>query len=329
VTSLPIFTGRAAGEWVLSDRSFYLSVVGVFLAFGELLEKLIFRLKERRGASWALYALCACIILALAYTSRTRTEYWKDNITFWGKAHAENPANTFILTKRGMYHYSKYEIRQALDDLNIVVELAPEDGESFINRGIVQLDALDTGDALNDFRKAIRLRPSDPLAYYDLGLAFTRSSMLDSAQAAFSKTIELNPAFVQAFDGRANAFARAGNYVLALADYHRALKLNPDYADAYGNRAFTFLQTGNFQRALQDFRKQIELAPDRVDANIHYGYTALLIGDTVNASLHFSSALGIDSTNGKMYLLSVSKIFLKTEEESLIGKRLFHRMGVQ
>jgi Tfp pilus assembly protein PilF len=139
----------------------------------------------------------------------------------------------------------------------------------------------------------------------------------------------LDPGFAQAFDGRATAFAKAGKYVLACADYHRALELVPDYAEAYGSRAFMFLQSGNFQRALEDFRKQIELAPSRFDAKIHCGFTELLLGDSVSASSYFSSALSLDSANAKMYLLSVSKLFLRSKEETQAGKRLLQQLGLQ
>ena len=141
--------------------------------------------------------------------------------------------------------------------------------------------------------------------------------------------MELNPALTQAFNGRGIAFAKAGNYVLALADYHQALDLRPDYAEAYGNRAFTFLQSGNFQRALEDFRKQIDLAPNRFDANIHCGFAELLTGDTAAAISQFSSAIRVDSANGTAYLLGVSKVFLRSQNEIEAGQRLFRRIGVQ
>lgn len=160
-------------------------------------------------------------------------------------------------------------------------------------------------------------------------MAFIRSSKFDSADGSFSKTIELDPAFVQAFDGRANAFVRAGNYVLAFADYHRALELDPERAEAYGYRAFAFLQIGNFERGLGDFAKQIELAPHRIDVKIHYGYMALLVGDTMTASAAFTEALRADSTNGKTYLLEVSKVFLGSGDEIQRGERLFRRIGVK
>ena len=329
VTSLPLFSGRAAGEWVLTDRSFYLPAAGMFLVVGELLEKLILRLKGRRAVTWVLYVLCGYVVLTLVHTTRTQAQYWRDNTTFWDEAHEENPQDTFILTKRGMYYYSKFEIQNSLWNLNKVVELAPEEEQSYIHRGLVYLDAYKIESAVSDFRKAILLAPSDPAAYFDLGTAYTNYGKFDSAEAAFSKALELNPAFTQAFNGRGIAFAKAGNYVLALADYRETLKLDPDYAEAYANRAFTFLQLGNFQRALEDFRKQIDLAPNRFDAKIHYGFTELLTGDTAAAISQFSSAIRVDSANGTMYLLGVSKVFLKSQEEIEAGQRLFHRIGVQ
>ncbi len=329
ITSLPLFSGRADGDWALSDHSFYLSSIGLFLIIGNLIDIGLSRLDKRRILLWGAYALCGCTAVALVHTTRTATEYWKDNPTFWNEAHEENPFDTFILTKRGMYYYSKFEIQKSLENLDNVVELAPKDEQSYINRGLVHLDALDIDSAVSDFRKASQLAPSDPTSYFDLGIALSKYGKFDSAKTALSRALALNPTFAEAFNSRANAFAKTGNYVLAFADYRRALELRPDYAEAYANRAFTFLQSGNFQKALEDFRKQIELAPKRFDAKIHCGFTELLVGDTASARSYFSSALSIDSANGTMYLMGVSKVFLRSEEEVQAGKRLFHQMGLQ
>ncbi|MGA7162325.1 MAG: tetratricopeptide repeat protein [Bacteroidota bacterium] len=329
VTSVPLLSGRSEGDWALSDHTYYLSSIGMFVIIGQLIDVGLSKLYKQSKALLGAYALCGCIVALLAYNARTATGYWKDNSTFWNEAHDENPVNTFVLTQRGMYYYSKFEIQKSLENLDKVVELAPEDEQSFVNRGLVHLDALDIESAVSDFTEASRLAPSDPTSYFDLGIALSKDGKFDSAKVAFSKAIDLNPSFSQAFNSRANAFAKTGNYVLAFADYHRALELNPVYAEAYANRAFTFLQTGNFQRALGDFRKQIELAPNRFDAKIHCGFTEFLAGDTLSASSYFSSALKIDSANGKMYLLGVSKIFLRSDEETQAGKRLFHQLGLE
>ena len=101
VTSLPLFSGRTASEWLLTDRSFYLPAAGMFLVFGELFEKLILRLKERRAATWVLYVLCGYLVLILVHTTRTQTQYWRDNITFWDEAHEENPQMLLSLQNGG------------------------------------------------------------------------------------------------------------------------------------------------------------------------------------------------------------------------------------
>lgn len=329
ILSLPVFTGRTDGNWALSDHAFYLSSIGLLLIIGALIHAGLSRLDKHRGALWGACVVCGCVVAALAYSSRSTTEYWKDNTSFWNEAHNENPGNTFILTKRGMFFYSKFEIQNSLRDLNKVVELASGDEQSYLNRGLVHLDALDIDSAISDFRKATQLRPTDPSAYFDLGIAFNKYGKYDSGITAFSRSLELNPRFFQAFNSRANAFGKTGNYVLAFADYYRALELNPEYADAYGNRAFTFLQSGNFQGALLDFGKQIELAPTRFDAKIHCGFTELLTGDTVSAASYISSALKTDSANGAMYLLGVSKVFLRSDREIKAGERLFHQLGLE
>ena len=329
IMSIAVFTGRADGDWALSDHALYLSSVGLFLIIGNLIDLGLSKLDKHQRLLWGAYAVCGCAVAALAYSGRSTCGYWKDNPTFWTEAHNENPANTFILTKRGMYYYSKFDIQKSLADLNKVVELAPNDEQSYVNRGLVHLDALDIDSAISDFARATQLRPSDPNALYDLGIAWNKYGKFDSGKTAFSKALELNPSFSQALNSRANAFAKTGNYVLAFADYHRALRLNPDYAEAYGNRAFTFLQSGNFQKALEDFKKQIDLAPERFDVKIHCGFTDLLVGDTLSALSLFSSALSADSANGTMYLLGVSKVFLRSEKEIQAGQHIFRRLGIE
>ena len=329
IMSLAIITGRADGDWALSDHSFYFSSIGLFLIVARLIDAVFSNLEKHRGVLRGAYLVCGCAVLALAYRGRTASGYWKDNVTFWNEAHEENPNNSFILTKRGMYYYSKFEIKKSLADLNKVVELAPDDEQAYLNLGLVHLDARYLDSAIVDFTKATTIRSEDPTAFYDLGIACNRNGKFDSAKSALSKAIALNPSFSQALNSRANAFAKTGNYVLAFADYHRALTLDTEYAEAYGNRAFTFLQSGNYQNALVDFRRQIDLAPNRFDAKVHCGFTELLAGDTAAAVSHFSSAMKDDSANGRMYLLAVSKVFLRSQKEIQAGQRLFDRMGVQ
>ena len=328
-SSIAAITARADGDWALSDHAFYLSSIGIFLIIGNFLDVGLSMLDTRKGLLWGAYAICGCAVVALAFSGRTASEYWKDNVVFWNEAHRENPDDAFILSKRGMYYYSKYDIKKSLADLNKVVELAPGDEQSYLNLGLVHLDALYPDSAIVDFRRAACLRPSDPVAYYDLGIACNKEGKYDSAESAFTKALALNPMFAQALNSRANAFAKTGNYVLAFADYQRALSIMPEYAEAYGNRAFTFLQSGNYQKALEDFQKQILLAPNRFDAKIHCGFTELLVGDTADAVSHFSSAVSADTSNGRMYLLGVAKVFLRTQQEIQAGQRIFRRIGVQ
>ena len=73
-----------------------------------------------------------------------------------------------------MYYYSKFEIQKSLWNLNKVVELAPEEEQSYIHRGLVYLDALNIDSAVSDFRKAILLPPPTLDDYFDLGTAYTR-----------------------------------------------------------------------------------------------------------------------------------------------------------
>lgn len=329
IMSLAVFTGRSDGAWALSDHSFYLSSAGFFVMIAWFADTGLSKLEQRRTALWGAYAACICLVVLLIYSGRTRCEYWRESIPFWDEAHAENPGSAFILTQRGLYYHSRFALRKSLTDLSSAVELAPDNEEIYLDRGRVYLDAREIDAAANDFRRAAALQPADPAAKFYLGRAMVNGGKFDSAIVVLSEALKERPSFPEALDSRANAYGNVRNYVLAFADYRRALELNPRYAEAYGDRAFAFMQTGNFQKALTDFGEQIWLTPYRLDAKIHRAFTELLVGDTTSALSDFRSALNADSSNGKLYLLGVSKVFLRSEKETQAGQRLFHRLGIQ
>jgi tetratricopeptide (TPR) repeat protein len=74
-----------------------------------------------------------------------------------------------------------------------VLELAPDDADTWFNLGFVRDHGHKPADALQAFTEATRLKPSLDRAWYGMGLAHARLGQHVAAAAALEKAVELQP----------------------------------------------------------------------------------------------------------------------------------------
>ncbi|CAH1197031.1 tetratricopeptide repeat protein [Paenibacillus sp. JJ-223] len=159
------------------------------------------------------------------------------------------------LRKNGM-------LSEALESLNISINLNPGFAQAYNSRGIIYKDKELYDKAIQDYSKAIELNPDYSIAYYNRANVFGKKKLYDKAIQDYSKAIELNPDYSIAYNNRANAFSKKKLFNEALADYNQAIELNSDYSLAYNNRGILFRNMDLYSEALQDYNKAIELKPD-------------------------------------------------------------------
>ena len=86
----------------------------------------------------------------------------------------------------------------AMQVLDAVTELAPENAEAWHQRGIVHLMQNNTEQALADLRRAIAIDPNHYKALRDLGAALQRTGDQRGALDAYRKALVVNPFLEQA-----------------------------------------------------------------------------------------------------------------------------------
>lgn len=316
----PFFAGELRGEWVLADTSFYGSSVGWYLCAGVLLVELIRMFVRWKMLQYALTGAAAMLVVILMTQSYTKAKHWKDGEVFWNAYLQNDPDNIFALTKKGLFHFSKYEMEKSFAALDRAVDLAPKNFTAQYTRAFVNLGAMYPDEARRDYLAAAALDSSSAKTYFGLGSVYSLFSRHDSAITMFTRAIALSPDFYEAYNNRANVYNTVGKYIEAFSDYRRALMLNPQYADAYGNRALLYLQTGNAVHAMNDFKKQTDLVPNHIPARVHAGLTAVLLSDTTMAILQLSKAQAIDSDKSRKYIEAVLPTFLKTKQEIQLAR---------
>ncbi|MFA6439167.1 MAG: hypothetical protein WCX28_07660, partial [Bacteriovoracaceae bacterium] len=157
--SLPLFTGVSRGDWAFAEDGAYLASAGWIVIIVWAFEKILISVKERkllietsekshRNVVFqmflikAIYGIGSIVLLVFSVQTAVKASYWENGYTYWGQCLEEKPENVFVLLKKGMYHYFRYEIDPALKAIDAAIVLAPNDYEVHYSRGVVNLSAM-------------------------------------------------------------------------------------------------------------------------------------------------------------------------------------------
>lgn len=147
----------------------------------------------------------------------------------------------------------KAEYAKALDLINQVIAIAPEDGVAHSNRGNV-LQALGLyEDALLSFDEAIRLLPTYAEAYNNKANVLQDQYRFEDALVWYDKAIAIDPNYAKAYSNKGNALEWLRRHDEAMAYFDKASSVDPGHIDAYWQKGLSQLASGNFQLGWQNF----------------------------------------------------------------------------
>jgi tetratricopeptide (TPR) repeat protein len=106
---------------------------------------------------------------------------------------ARNPGNRHALATRAHLLVAQGKARQALADLERLVQLAPKQASAWFNLGFVQESLSDTPAAAESFCQAVRMEPGMDRAWYGLALCRIRQGRWDDAVIALKHNTALQP----------------------------------------------------------------------------------------------------------------------------------------
>jgi len=135
----------------------------------------------------------------------------------------DNRANALVRLDRS---------EDAAADYERAIELAPDDPDIYVNRGLLRLFGRDFDSAEQDFRHALNLRPDDGAAHTNLGLTLLYEERPQEALDSFTTAVALEPGQPGAHYGMASAAAALGQSDAAVSALQQATSLNPRYAEA-------------------------------------------------------------------------------------------------
>ncbi|WP_395623557.1 tetratricopeptide repeat protein [Sphingomonas daechungensis] len=135
-------------------------------------------------------------------------------------------------------------------DRKVRISEKPASAQSFIDRGLLLLDAGKTDEAIADFDEAVKLDPQNSYAWANRGIAHAWKN--DGKEAPdLAKAAELDPDNPVVPRGRAVAAEMRGDFPTAIKEYTVAIEKDPN-TFAYMHRASSYYAAGEPQKALAD-----------------------------------------------------------------------------
>ena len=134
-------------------------------------------------------------------------------------------------------------------------EMAPDDPNSYNNRGIASAKEGRYEEALAQFTRAFRRKPVFTEAYYNRGLVDLAIGQLGQAISDFSNALEIKPEFIEGYVERGAIYISMSRYSEAIADFTKIIEMDPASAEAYFMRSLACYASGRYDKAWQDVYK--------------------------------------------------------------------------
>lgn len=204
----------------LADRRLYLPSIGLVLATGELVVRMI-------ASPGSRYLLIVCLGAVLAATCYARNQVWSDPLKLWLDAIEKHPENARAYFHLAFEYYQRGECQQAVSLYNRAEQLGYSDARLFVNRALA-LDCLGRfAEAVADVKRAIQIQPSAH-GYSQLGMLYAKYGDLARAEEAFLKGLQINPDYDLTYAYLGQLKLEQGMREQAKSYYQKALELNPD-----------------------------------------------------------------------------------------------------
>lgn len=169
-----------------------------------------------------------------------------------------------VLTAAGRFDEAEGRLAQ-------MMEKAPNSGEPYRRRGMLDGRRKRFDEAERNFRRALELNPKDEAARLLLGHTLRQQDRLPEAIVAFEGAVEQNPKNADALAALAETLNQNGQYAEAAVRFQRALALRPNWTSVANS--FAWLLATCPEQGVRDGREAARIAEavrDAEPANPYY-----------------------------------------------------------
>jgi Flp pilus assembly protein TadD len=230
--TLSVESGVIPIKDVIFEHRLYLPGVGAVIAFSSA-AFYVFGLLEPKVSP--LVAACVLLVvtsLPLGVAAHQRNYVWGDGVTFWEDVVKKSPGKA-----RGHNNL----------------------GEAYNNRGLVD-------EAIEELEIALELKPGYAEAHTNLGIAYTKKGLLDEAEVEHLEALKIIPDYAVAHNNLGIVYAGKGELDRAVKEYKTALRLMPEDPEIHNNLGVAYASQGRTSEAMEEFKKAIRLVPHNINA---------------------------------------------------------------
>ncbi len=201
----------------------------------------------------------------------------------------------------GRFLYYAGRLQEAIESFTLVVNLAPDSADGYLNLGSSYYLLGDFENAAAAWRKSLELEPSTS-AYMNVGSSYFFLSRFDEAAEMYLQASELAPEDYEVWGALGDAYRYTdNNKALANQAYEKAIELgekllhiNPSDASTIAPLAQYYANTGNAQRATELITQAVELQPQDMYVQYFSGVTNASLGneDAAVSAIEKAVALG-------------------------------------
>ena len=223
-------------------------------------------------------------------------------IDYYSKSIKFNPKDHLSYYNRAFAFAELKQYENAIQDLNITLQIDPTYTNAYINRGLAFNNLKQFDKALEDYTRAIELDPDSALAFGNRSLVNYDLMQYEKTIEDCNKAIEINPNYTNAYINRGLAYSNLKKFDEALNDYNKAIELSPNQALAYSNRGFLFYDELKYQQAIEDYNKSIELDPKYTNAYINRGLAYYYLKQFDKAIVDYDQAIKLNPKYALAYV---------------------------
>jgi tetratricopeptide (TPR) repeat protein len=286
-----------AGKAFTADRFSYISYVGLFFIFGDVL----FRQIKSKPVQITAVTLSVIGLAVFCQVSYARCSVWRNSETLWTDVIKKYPDEAPAYNNRGIYYRETGRNDLAFADYSKVIGITPGYALAYLSRGNIYFDNKQYDLALEDYNKAQAGGVVSEHLFANRGAVLSMKGEYKMALDDFEKSLQVNPHHANSFKSRAICYMYMKEYKRALDEFTKYLSLTPGNDDVFNSVAICYQYLGEIDESLVWFEKAISIKPlGMYFYNRSFSYSKK--GDKVNALKDAREAMRLGTSVSETYL---------------------------
>jgi protein O-GlcNAc transferase len=224
------------------------------------------------------------------------------------------------LTEIAIRHYQRGDLQTSECIFKEILLLQPDNINALSYLGLISFQCFNYDNAIEYIQKVIEIEPDDPMsffAYNILGDSFLKKGKTDNAVINYKKALEINPGSAEVYYSLGNIFRNNQDFNNAIACYKKVSEIDPRNSLVYNQLAVIFKDMGKLDDAENCLKHAIEK-----DSSCHVYYTNLLFLRNYNPRHDAKSIYYKHKQFAKRYAEPLSKSIIPHLNRPIINRRL-------